>query len=155
MNWQKSTSGAKQFVGYIGNAEGSNEEALQELWRLISSDILPLNSEVEWDYIKLEIWPDSGRIIAFPASSQSRFRVEMAACQVFFPLMLQAYEEIDDENLEDEEAEEQFCEAVSNLVKEWVHKAEVAARTAFPDGRGWNVKYHSSDSNESIHETMV
>lgn len=156
MNWQKTTSGAKQVVGYIGNAEGlPAAEGLQELWKLMVSDVVPLNAAVEWDFIKLEIWPDSGRLIAFPASSQSRFRVEMAVCQVFFPSLLQAYEEIDDEiddGDEDEEADRQFSEAVSALVKEWAGKTETAARTALRTGYGWKVKFYSSEGEEPLHE---
>lgn len=153
MNWQKTTSGAKQVVGYIGNAEGlPAAEGLQELWKLMVSDVVPLNAAVEWDFIKLEIWPHAARIFAFPASSQSRFRVDMAVCQVFFPSLMQAYDEIDDENLEDEEADRQFSEAVSALEKEWVEKTETAARTALPTGYGWKVKVYASDDEEPLHE---
>jgi hypothetical protein len=35
-----------------------------------------------WDYFRIEIWEDSGRIIAFPARSGERFRVDVAGCQI-------------------------------------------------------------------------
>ena len=45
------------------------DAAMHEFSSRIRVDVLPKHESVDWDYIRVEFWPDSGRIIAFPANS--------------------------------------------------------------------------------------
>jgi len=39
-------------------------------------------SKRPWDHFRLEIWEDSGRIVAFPADLAEPCRVDVAGCQL-------------------------------------------------------------------------
>ena len=99
---------SKNHSAYTGTAEsGDSDEFLKksfhELWDKFIHTVMPLNDEVNWNFIRIEFWADSGRIIIFPASFDSRRRIEKASCQIILPGLLNFWEELADSDISDEE----------------------------------------------------
>lgn len=45
--------------------------------------VIPEQEKAErWDYVRVELWPDSGRFIAFPALGGEKFRVDVTGGQL-------------------------------------------------------------------------
>ena len=125
MEWHKNES--KQATCYTGDARGvPRAEAMTELWRLFAGAILPENEAVDWDSIRAEFWPDSGRIIVFPASSAIDERIEKAGCQVCFPELQSAYDLLADADIDDDA----FGEQLAALQDQWANELERAARAS-------------------------
>jgi hypothetical protein len=78
-----------------------------------------------WDYFRLEIWEDSGRIIAFPAYSRERFRVDVAGCQITCAEIEADLERLISLELPDDTYEQR----ATTLVRRVAH----FVRTNFPD----------------------
>jgi hypothetical protein len=102
MHWR--VSNAKNGgTDYIGDAQTlSVSQAAQELWRKYIEDAAPKNKEVTWDYLRIEVWLDSGRIILFPATNPFRRRIEKSACQISCPDLLGSFNEMADSKSDDE-----------------------------------------------------
>lgn len=123
MKWEKSAS-AEPLVFTAIASFTAIDECLEELWKFFVSEILPRNEGVNWDFVRVEIWLDSGRIIVFPASSGAQSRIEISGCQVVFPSMLEDYERLADSSL----GEMEFTQSVCDLERMWVNLAIAAAR---------------------------
>ena len=115
MNWEIDKS--SQVIFYTGHADASTSriEAMQLMWEAFEKEVLPQNEAVSWDYIKAEIWADSGRFIVFPASSQTVNRIEKAGCQIIFSDLLNSYNELADSDMNDDE----FCEQLFSMLSLW------------------------------------
>lgn len=163
MFWKKYISGISTvlFV-HIDDHKISVEETFTEMWKFMISDILPLNHDVEWDYIKLELWIDSGRVILYPTSSKSKFRIERAVCSVFFPSLLEQSEMLNTEcfgseqteDLPDIEIQEVFEQAVTKLELEWIHKAELAVQQ-IPEVSKLRLAFYSTDDDLPLHSIII
>jgi len=163
MDWTQHVSGASKHLGFSGTTELSEEkEGLHEMWQSFLSDILPLNSEVDWDYIRVELWCDSGRIIISPASSQNKYRIAKSSCQVFFPALLaecetiyNAFDDETDEENETEEAEEKLSSLMREMESRWMNKAEAALRGQLKEGSELKFCFFSFDDDEPSREIVV
>jgi len=65
-------------------AGGSLHDALSELASDIVDRVIPLQSDATrpMDEIRIELWLDSGRIIAFPSQTPFTKRIDVAGCAV-------------------------------------------------------------------------
>jgi hypothetical protein len=65
-------------------AGGSLHDALSELALDIVARVIPLQSDASrvMDEIRVELWLDSGRIIAFPSQTPFSKRIDVAGCVV-------------------------------------------------------------------------
>ena len=123
MKWEKQNNQSVEF--YTGIAEGINpKDAAVEMWKLFNGDIVEKNRGVEWDFIRVEFWADSGRVIVFPASSRSVERIEKAGCQIVFPALLESYEELADSEISDAE----FSEKLVEIEAKWAEDIADAAQ---------------------------
>ena len=59
-------------------------DALIEAAEVTVGRVLRLQADARkaWDYIRVEIWEDSGRLIIFPALSSSKRRVDVSGVQI-------------------------------------------------------------------------
>lgn len=164
MNWKTHISGSSRIFSLEDDTqEMAIEDILKEVWVLLWSEMLPLNSDVVWDYIKIELWVDSGRIIAYPASSKSTFRVEKAVCSVFFPLLLEQYETLSAkhfgievlEEVAEFEVQQLFEREVTELELEWIRKAELAAQDQIPEGANLRMAFYSTDDDAPLRSLII
>jgi hypothetical protein len=121
MHWE--TSSAKgSGINYIGNAESNLlPDAMRGLWIKYLADAAPVNANIVWDHLRVELWIDSGRIIIFPARSALKARIELAVCQMFFPSLQRFYENLIGIDLADDQFESTL-EAKEKEVIELVSK---------------------------------
>lgn len=147
MKWQRTVSGASRTEIYSLDAqEIAPLVAFTELWRFVELTILPLHTNVNWDHLRIEIWAETGRFIVFPASSQSRFHIRKAVCQVVFAALLQESEAIDarfpDDDFSGEEGD--FERTILEMETRWIGVAEVAARSELK-GSGLDLCFYLCD----------
>ncbi len=125
MKWNKEAS--KQVTFYTGEADtGSRIEAMKELWDLVDTELIPQNEGIQWDYIRIEFWPDSGRVIVFPGIKGSDKRIEKAGCQIVFEELLSTYEVLADSGIDDD----QFTERLASIQGDWASELLQSAKDA-------------------------
>lgn len=146
MEWQYSTSGDSTGRVPVGS---SLPESLNQMCSHISSDVLPSNDKVEWDYLRVELWLDSGRIIVFPASTKSRYRIEKAACQIIIDEVLQRYEQLADSDIDDGE----FTGIMEVEEQKWIQRFLEAARKS--QLRGYRIIFFSGGSETHLEDTTT
>ena len=58
-------------------------EGLRAVVDDIERRVIPAQGSGEkWNYIRVELWPDSGRFIAFPANTEEEARIDVTGCQL-------------------------------------------------------------------------
>jgi hypothetical protein len=127
MEWKKNDDNRVVFYDCEAEAQ-ETDEAMVEMWRMLVSEVLPLNQEIDWDYIRVEIWPDSGRLIVIPAARRNTYRIEKAGCQVEFGALLAEYDGLDEEYADEKVTDVEFAENVTALEQAWAGKAVEAAK---------------------------
>lgn len=125
------------------------DAAMHEFSSRIRVDVLPKHEGVDWDYIRVEFWPDSGRIIAFPANSSRNERIEKAGCQVIFDELLNEYEELADSDMGDEA----FSAALMNGEHKWIERFVAAAKDGGLSGR--QVQFWDGDGEAAIRVVAI
>ncbi|QDU60464.1 hypothetical protein Pan216_13050 [Planctomycetes bacterium Pan216] len=99
------------------NAGEPIEDAMVELCTHILEVIIPENRNVSWDYLRVELWPDSGRIIVFPSSLSNPNRIEDSGCQIVFDNLLEEYDRLAESGLDDDV----FDAKILELEQRWVN----------------------------------
>ena len=91
--------------------------ALNEVLDDLTNRVIPKqdSEKVDWDYIRAEIWEDSGRVIFFPASSKTNDRIDILANFVFCTELLEKVEEFDGSDLPEEEYDDVFSSVIENI----------------------------------------
>lgn len=166
MIWNTLTSGKTRFSKHIlvsADATSISEiDALEEMWKVMLSNVLPLNAGVVWDYIRLEIWVDTGRVIVYPALLKDEFRVDKACCSLFFASLLKESENLSNklfgpevtEEMPDEADQDAYSQAITELELELIRKAEIAAYAAIPANSGLKIVFYSTD-DDPLHEIRI
>ena len=95
---------------------------------------------VFWDYIRAEIWEDSGRVIFFPASSKTEDRIDILANYVFCQELLDQVEEFDASDLPAEEYDNIFAQVISSIANQVL--------TFFSQQSYFELKCFDQDGNE-------
>ncbi len=127
----------------------SIDDAMAEMFRLLKERTIPANSEVRWDHLRIELWPDSGRVIAFPALSTVVDRVEKEGCQLVFDDLARGYDRLADSELADDD----FEEAIVSMERAWMERlVQAALRHGM---NGVRLKFWSSSSGTDIGELQV
>jgi O-acetyl-ADP-ribose deacetylase (regulator of RNase III) len=110
--------------------DGEIDSAFGQLWEKVCRDVLPEHAETDWDFVKAEFWPDSGRIIVFPAPN-SLERIDRAGCQLVVHPLLRRWDEMadsedDDESFDARVSEElhRLAERLLKMLKEVVYSAK-------------------------------
>lgn len=131
-------------------AEGEPLEiAMRDFCEQIRANVLPKHMEVDWNYIRVEFWADSGRMIAFPAISSKNERIEKAGCQVVFEDLRAQYEELANADLEDAA----FTEALIDAERSWIQRFVAAARETGLNGQ--QVQFWDGDGEEAILKVSI
>ena len=91
--------------------EAASSRSLVELWQQVLDYVLPKHKSNEWDFVKVEFWADSGRVIIFPSLSGSSKRVDKAGCQLIDRSFLSKWEDLCDQDIDDD----QFTELALKL----------------------------------------
>ena len=129
--------------------EGDRPElAFVELCKHVKTHVIPANEGVKWECVRIEYWPDSGRIIAFPSRCESAGRVDRASCQIVFRDLLMQYEQNANTDLSDED----FDLAVKELEKVWMDEFMTAARKS--ELSGMHVQWWSSGEEKLFDEQI-
>lgn len=127
MDWKDTGHG---FMTAQIAAGRSLEDAMRELCDEIATYVIPANSGVDWDLLTVEIWPDSGRIIVYPASSSTPYRIEKAGCQVVFDELLLRYEALADSDIADDD----FSAQLHAEEEAWIDRLMVAFKNSSVHG---------------------
>ena len=72
---------------------------------------------ISWDYIRSEIWEDSGRIIFYPASFVSNDRIDRAGNFIYCRELKDKVSAIDSSELSDESADMKYQELVQGIAR--------------------------------------
>jgi hypothetical protein len=78
-------------IGWTGHAELSSETARQ-FWEKVWAVIV--DQKETWDHIRVEMWLDSGRVIAFPALEGTDERIDNVTCQVVWANVLREWDQL-------------------------------------------------------------
>jgi len=70
---------------------------------------------ISWDYIRSEIWEDSGRIIFYPASFESNDRIDMTGNFIYCTELEDKVTAIDSSELSDEIADMKYQKLVQDI----------------------------------------
>lgn len=115
----------------------------------IREKVLPQQEGVEWDCIRIEFWPDSGRMIAFPSKTLQMQRIEKFGCQVVFEELLHQYEELADSELSDDV----FTSALTEIEAGWIECFISAAKL---EGLGGlHIQFWDCDGESPIRAIVV
>ncbi len=146
VKWQDMSGGFSLAI--VKNNE-SAEDAIIELCERIANYVIPKNEKVHWDHLRVEFWPDSGRIIVFPASLATNNRVEQAGCQVVFEELLRRYAELADSNIADDE----FTAKVLSEERTWIDRFVNAARNT--GLRGLRAVFWDAEDEQPILDVLL
>ncbi len=97
---------------------------LKSLLRCFAERVVPLHVDIAWDFIRVDVEPDVGRVSCVPASSESRFGIEVAGCYVEFPDLLDEYTRL--EGLPDEDEFDRLVAEATSLLCDQIEEAASA-----------------------------
>jgi hypothetical protein len=94
--------------------------ALNEIADDLSIRVIPEHElrAINWNYVRAEIWEDSGRVIFFPASSETEDRIDIAANYILCGQLISIVNEIDDSVLSDKEYDTKLKSLINNIAHE-------------------------------------
>lgn len=93
-------------------------QALSSMVREIEDRVVPAqNKGRPWNYIRVELWPDSGRYIAFPAHFESDTRIDITGCQIICKEIEEVLSGLISSNLEDDEYEKEVEKILTKMAK--------------------------------------
>ena len=93
-------------------------EYIERMNSCITEKVIPIqnSSNHAWEEIRVEIWEDSGRIIAYPATQKFEERTDIAGTQIICGEVIRDYEEIIYSSLSEEIQQKQVKIIFANLV---------------------------------------
>ena len=97
-------------------------EAMKELCSQIVEYVLPHNREVKWEFLRFEVWADSGQVVVFPSVHVELYRIEKVACQLVFDELSQWFAD-----LEPSLSEHEVTRCIDQKEREWGDLFLVAA----------------------------
>jgi len=120
--------------------------AVVEMVNDLEARVIPLQNESgkEWDMVRVELWEDSGRILAFPSNESSTERIDISGTQIICKEVLDEVKNLDGSSLSDQEHDDQIEALVSRLAQLFIESVPVNTKCRF--------KVYNQDG-ESIHAT--
>jgi hypothetical protein len=85
-----------------GDTDDSLVEAFNDLRRKLATDVLPKHASADWDCLRAEFWPDSGRLIVYPGRANSAARTEKSGCDLVIRSLLGFWEALVDSDTGDD-----------------------------------------------------
>lgn len=94
--------------------------ALNEIMDDLSIRVIPEHElrTIKWGYVRAEIWEDSGRIIFFPACSETEDRIDISANYILCGQLISIVNEIDNSELSDKEYDKKLKSVINNIAQE-------------------------------------
>jgi hypothetical protein len=94
--------------------------ALNEVVEDLSGRVIPEHelSTIKWDYVRAEIWEDSGRVIFFPAYSKTEDRIDTSSNYILCAELINIVNEMDDSELSDKEYDIKLKSPINNIAQE-------------------------------------
>lgn len=153
MKWQIHHQG--EDISYTGEAaHEAAETVIAQLCQHFFAHATERNRPEDWDYMKAEIWADSGRVIMFVAKSSSRFRTDRCVVQIVWPPLLDQWEALCDSDLEDDDFARE-CAALIFRVAQQVSEVAATQATNFPEFHGKVLRIHNAEDAETLLETTL
>lgn len=102
--------GSEHFLSIDIESFADLPAALARLVSDIHERVIPRQqtSDRAWSEIRIELWIDSGRVIAFPAESPLRERTDVGGCQIYCAELSQMVADLDASDLADSDYDVQF-----------------------------------------------
>lgn len=153
MKWRIHQHG--EDISYTGEAaHEAAETVFSQLCQHFFEHGAERNRPEDWDYLKAEIWADSGRLMMFVAKSSSRFRTDRCVVQIVWLPLLDQWESLCDSDLRDDKFGSECAALISRVARQ---VSEVAATQAvnFPEVRGKVLRIHNADATEALVETTL
>ncbi|GAB5443389.1 MAG: hypothetical protein Fues2KO_37380 [Fuerstiella sp.] len=143
MERQTATSGRNVLHSYAIDGEDLDEisRGVCEFWRSISETYRRFD---EVEYLRVELWADSGRLICFASGADSGVRLGHTTCQAIISRFAEewlAVEELPDE---------QFDAAADNLNQRF---ADLSKSASVDAGCVFQIRYFDADSDDEIFES--
>ena len=129
----------------------SHIDAYRLASKLFHDEVIPRQEACRWDYIRIEIWSDSGRVIIFPADSGRKERIDVALIDIHFADLLakfDEYEELPDSIADNPIVEAEYIEAFQS----WISEFPDAARLLLA---GHRVKCFEFDAPDPFREFVL
>lgn len=102
MDWAISTDKRHQIISSTidSNSWFSLKDTLSEFLGKVAESLAKDNVSVDWNRIGIEIWLDSGRIIAYPCTEAQDTQGIRIVVQVVIPFVLREYDSLPDPDAE-------------------------------------------------------
>lgn len=113
IDWRRLPGGEEYYTARV-TAEHELHDALRSMWRTVCELALPVHEASEWAMLKVEMWPDSGRIIAFPAID-SLNRKDRGGCELMVEPLFEFWEKLAESDESDESFESKLGERLTDL----------------------------------------
>jgi hypothetical protein len=156
MNWAEEKDRSRVFYRAAAAIDADLAEALKELRRKLVTDVLPKHASSDWDALRVEIWPDSGRLIVYPGRAGSAARSEKAGCELAIQSLLDSWESLGESDIDDGafaqrvRAEEKRIAAL--LLQTWTQDTKDFAEV---DRRAVRVLFFDAEEPTPFLETSV
>lgn len=156
MNWTEERDRSRVFYRSAAATDADLAEAFKELRRKLVTDVLPKHASSDWDALRVEIWPDSGRLIVYPGRAGSAARSEKAGCELAIQSLLDFWEVLRGSDIDDDafaqrvRAEEKRIATL--LLQTWTQDANDSAGA---DRRAVRVLFFDAEEPTPFLETSV
>ncbi len=77
--------------------------AFRDVWSFFVCEIEPNHNGIPWDYVRVEVWSDSSRLLLFPATNGVNKRIEKSGLQVVLRMWNTLWDQMDEDGVSDEE----------------------------------------------------
>lgn len=123
IDWQRLSVKGEYYAAELERAD-QIDGALRSMWRKICNAVLPAHEPSEWNLLKVEIWADSGRLIAFPAVD-AQTRNDRGGCELVVQPLLSFWERLADSDESDESFERQVYDHLRVIADQAIAAFEV------------------------------
>jgi hypothetical protein len=134
VTWQRIQEGKE--ITFTTTVEGRAwANAFRSLWQVFAAEVVPAHIGVDWDHVRVHLWNDSGRVIVFPASSTTKWRIDKALCDLVLTDVFNEFEYLLESGVPDDLFEARMKEINCDTIIDLVQQAK-AVDLASMVGRG-------------------
>ncbi len=119
MFWNAVTNNNYTTYQAAVEADDLTFENAKAIWDKLFNSVLIRHQHELWDSIRVELWPDSGRVILFPSKIGMNRRIEIAALEVTVTALLEYWEKMNEADVSDDEFDKEIMQKVMVCV-EWL-----------------------------------
>jgi hypothetical protein len=148
LEWREPDRDYRTFNAEVSGAldRSTAFSAFTDMWRCFFLQVAPLNRRDDWDQVRIEFWPDSGRCIVFVANSERVDRVDRGCCQLISQSLAATWSKFASIHANDDERfDRAIVEEEKRLIQFAVDAADEVAKGE-PALRGLQVEFWNADS---------